>query len=207
VAEENVIARCDGTTTLTLTRDQAAALGIGRPYAGTVKELGAALGLDSWKAQGAAGRRIMVRAAGDHAREQEQQALERAAEIMDLRERRRLAKRSLEFWLDLARKLDPERATRNLFERHRHDTDHYWGWGSVPGTISVGRWRELTDVALFSLSEARRDIRELLRLESAARAAGLDALYAEGKLEKLLDQTEIKVRLLLFWRTRMTRAS
>jgi hypothetical protein len=129
------------------------------------------------------------------------------AKIKRLVERRRKVERYIDRNLTLAHSWDPKQNARSSYRSHRSAWESRWGWGRQGGTTTSRRWRELTDMTLTALTAARKGIREMQKIEQEAESLGIERITKEQDLEKLLDDTEVKMRMLLYWRRRATSAA
>jgi hypothetical protein len=207
VSRGDLIVAARPGTVLTLSRAEAAALGIGRTFEGSAAGLGYELGLDPWVAEGDYGARTMIAAARARQKELQSAARKTEASIHRLLERRKSIERFVERNLTIAHEWDPKQSAYSEYDKHVSSWERYWGGAPIPGTITRSRWRELTDVTLRALSEARKGIVEMKKLDDEAESLGIERSYPEEELDRLLDDTEIKMQRLMFWRKRKTSAT
>ena len=88
VPRKDVIVSDRRQSVLTLTRDQAAALGVARKFRGDAAALGAELGIEGWRAESDYGRKTMLEAARTQARHMDRIATRNESEIKRLLKRR-----------------------------------------------------------------------------------------------------------------------
>jgi len=192
---------------LTLSRSEATLLNIAKKFNGTAADLGNELRLSQWKSAGDSGTATMLKAVEDNQKRMARTATRNEAKIKRLVERRRKVERYIDRNLTLAHSWDPKQNARSTYSSHRSAWESRWGWGRQVGTTTSRRWRELTDMTLTALTAARKGIREMQKIEKEAESLGLERLTKEQDLEKLLDDTEVKMRMLLYWRGRATSAA
>ncbi len=207
IPKKNVLAVDAGREALVLGADQATGLGLGRSCSGTAEELGALLGIETWRAAGNYGKLAMRRAAIERHKAEVRAAERRKALERELTEARLLAKTLIDRYMELAKAFDPERHLRRSQEQHFSRWEWVWGGDGLAPTVTRIRWRALTDQALWALYRAKQAILTMQSLEAEARALGLKPVCKAEELQKLLTRTLVRIRYLLWFRNRRTRSA
>jgi len=187
---------------LTLTDRQAVELRFARAYDGDAARLGRELGYMGWVAMGDAGKNAMTDATVAESAKAAAAKSDRQQFLIDQNHRRRGAtKASIERFLGLAHEWNPKLATYSTYKETCHWWDHYWdGCGIDTGRLTPEarqKWKDRTDLTVAALSKARGGVLEMKVLEKEARELGQDLLYAEGKLEEMRLDLELKIAMLI----------
>ena len=207
VPQQRIIAVDSGADPLVLGAEQAIAIGMGKACKGTSQELGKLLGLKIWKPAGVYGRQAMRRAAIEVYQERKRWEARKEAHKRQIIQARIQTKAEIEYYLEVAKALDPERFLTRSQKLHFSRWEWIWGGRGLVPTVTRIRWRALTDEALWALCKARKAIRTMQALEEEAASLGLKPLYSQEELQKLLIRTAVRIKYLVWYRSRRTRSA
>ncbi len=197
--DEFIVMHVPGTL-LMLTDRQAVELRLARAYEGDAAGLGRELGFPGWGSAGDAGREAMT--SGTLVERANAAPGDRQRFLIDQNLRRRTAARtSIERFLKLAEGWDPKLGTyATIRESHPWWAPWWDGCEFDSGRLTAASrrmWMERTDLAVAALSRARGGVLEMKRLEKEALTLGQKPLYAEGKLEEMRRNMELRIATLI----------
>ena len=198
-AKENVLLEHAAGKVLTISADQAVALGFARPLDGDASGIGKALGIAGWTSAGDAGKQAMVGATVAEERKSNEAKNDRERFLIDQnRKRREAAKAAIERFLDLANQWNPKAGTYSTYKDG--GWDGFWhGDGYDTGRLtqeSRREWRDRTDITVSALSKARQGVIEMRALEKEAARMKQEPMMAEDKLENLQVDLTLKIDML-----------
>ncbi len=202
VSKKNVVVADRRQSVLTLTRNQAAALGVARKFSDKTAALGYELGIEGWRKESDYGSTTLLAAARTQHKRMERVASKNASKIKKLLKRREVTRRYIERCLALAHKWDSEYKPDSRYRNNRARWDSYWGGAPLATTTTRTRWRALTDTTLDYLYRARAGVLEMLKLDDQAERLGIDPEYKPGELDGLLDDLVVKIEFLRVQRSR-----
>jgi len=192
---------------LEMTERQAVELRFARAYEGDAAGLGRELGYSGWESKGEGGRKAVLHATVAERIRTSLLRNDRRLFLIDQNRRRRTAaKGSLERFLNLAHEWHPKLGTYSTYKETWHWWNTFWdGCGIDTGRLTPEarqKWRDRTDLTVAFLSRARGGVLEMKLLEKEARELGQEPFYADGKLEEMRLDLELKIALLIRERDR-----
>jgi hypothetical protein len=198
IPQEDFILQHLSGSVLTLSGRQAVDLGFARAYEGNPAGLGRMLGLWDWTSQGDEGRKAMTEATRSEEKYRAAVQNDREKFLIEQNHRRReAAKATIESFLKLATEWNPKLETYSTYR----DWGWYWnGWEHESNRLTPEsrlKWRDRTDITVAALQKAHGGVREMMSLEKEAKALGQAPLFAEGTLEAMRLDLEVKMNLLL----------
>ena len=115
--------------------------------------------------------------------------------------RRTAAKASTERYLQMAHTWDPKLGTyTTIRESHQWWAPWWDGCEYDSGRLTAASrrtWRDRTDLTVSALSKARGSVLEMKQLEKEAGRFGQRTLYAEGQLENMRRDLELRIGTLI----------
>lgn len=196
VPRNRVIVSDRRQSVLTLSRDQAAALGVAREFNRGAEALGSELGVEAWKRKSDYGQTAVFDAARARRDRMQRVASRDAEKIKKLVKRQNTTRRYIERCLTLAHKWDPGQKPYSTYRDHRSTWERYWTGDPLTGTTTRRRWRELTDTTLGYLQRARKGVIEMRKLDEQAERLGIEREYKPEELDDLLDDIVVKIEFL-----------
>jgi hypothetical protein len=196
-AKENILLEHKKGRVLTLTAEQAVALGFAQKYDGPVEGLGQVLGIAGWAAKGNA-LATMTEAAKSEKESQKSQMSDRQKFLMDQnRKRREATKAAIERFLDLAHEWNPKMSTYSTQKEWGGYWDGSGGYDSGRLTPEARRkWQDRTSITVDYLSKARGGVGEMSKLEKEAKSMGQELMYPEGKLAAMYEDLGLTIAML-----------
>ena len=196
---ENILLDHKAGKVLTLSAEQAVALGFAKTYDGGADGLGKALGIDGWKTAGDEGKKAMVGATVAEERKANEAKSDRERfKIEQNQKRREAAKASIERFLELSNQWNPKAGTYSTYKDG--GWDGFWhGDGYDTGRLTQESrrvWRDRTDVTISALNKARTGVVEMKALEKEAKALKQEPMFPEGKLDNLHIDLNLKIEML-----------
>lgn len=213
VADEDVIFVDDDRTVVTLTTEDALALGLVAAYTGDADDLGEWLGIDGWTKESDYGPDAMRQAVQRQAANTANIAARAEAQIKQNIKRRELVQRSIDTNLERAAQWDPRGGSYATMQssgggstRVGYRRYYYSGTTNTNRLTKQSRqvWQERTDLTLDALRQARKSILEMKKLDGQAVELGLEPNYDEGELKQLQKDTEVAITMLVSNRNRKT---
>lgn len=196
VAKEAVLLEHKAGKVLTLTGEEAVALGFAQKFEGTVAELGKALGIEGWVAKGNAHATLTEAAITEKTAEDGRKSDRQKFLIDQNRTRREDTKAGIERCLEVAHEWNPKMAT---YSTHK-EWGGFWDGGGYDSTRLTPearrKWQDRTSITVGYLSKARGGVVEMKKLEKEAKVMGQELLYPDGKLETIYEDLSLTIAML-----------
>lgn len=197
-AKDAILLEHPGKKVLTLTAEQALALGFARKHEGDAQGLGAVLKISGWK-PGTSVQEAMAHATQVEVKKNNEAMNDREAFLINQNQKRREAtKAAIDRFLGLANQWNPKAGTYSTYKEG--GWDGFWhGDGYDTGRLTPEarrQWRDRTDITVSALSKAFQGVKEMKELEKEAKGLKQEPMFPEGKLNDLQVDLALKIDML-----------